>query len=48
MNEEKATKILKDTYGYMDFVKFGEEVLLDGGFTIEQLEAIIWWAKSKV
>ncbi len=22
-------------------------IMLDGGFTIEQLEAIVWWAKNK-
>ena len=57
MDREKAEKILKDciqpNYGlynvgwYIDwFLKQPNKVCLDGNFTMEELEAIVWWMRN--
>jgi len=56
MNEEKARKILgksiSDDGGlfspghYMGWTPGDEEIVLDSRFTLEELEAIVWWMKN--
>jgi len=57
MNEDKAKKILQnaiteedglfDIGGYIAWHQGDEELVLDGEFTLEELEAICWWIKNK-
>lgn len=59
MNEEQATKILKDEVEdvnnnnlyslgwYLSWYVGDEEATLDGDFTADELEAIAWWMKNK-
>ena len=59
MNEEKAREILGDTVTkddelfhlgqYTSWPLYGEknDICLDANFTIEELEAIVWWMKNK-
>lgn len=57
MNEEMARKILPvredddglgPSYGhYMEWTPGRDKICLDSNFTIEELEAIIWWIRNK-
>lgn len=56
MNEEKAREILKDNikndsglYGawdYIDWTPGDSKIILDGSFTVADLEAMAWWMKN--
>lgn len=56
MNEEKATKILKEaimdnglySLGQYVFWDYRDDTIrLDSLYTLEELEAIVWWMKNK-
>lgn len=59
MNEKEAIEILKDALRednsllcvgtYIEWPLLGNinAVCLDGGFSIKELEAIVWWSKNK-
>lgn len=57
MNEEKATEILKEwiqddegldgLHRYVSWWKGRKEITLDDSFSVEELEAMIWWMKNK-
>lgn len=53
MNEAKARKILGNAIeednrltGQYWWLVDGGDICLDGDFTLEQLEAIVWWMKN--
>jgi hypothetical protein len=59
MNEEEARQILgtairdNDSISSMgDYMAWeptdGENVMLDGGFTVRELEALTWWMRNKI
>ena len=57
MDEERARELLPinddgwsigPSYGhYMDWSPGYEHITLDSGFTVEELEAIVWWMRNK-
>ena len=57
MNETKAREILKnaiqsdgslfDLGHYIHWEKDSSEITLDDTFTIEELEAIVWWVRNQ-
>lgn len=57
MNEAQATKILEGSilkdnslhnlYNYFDWSIGETNIVLDGQFDIEELEAIAWWMRNK-
>lgn len=57
MTEEKARKILKDSIGddnglyslgkYLYWQTGYDTATLDASFSVEELEAIVWWMKNK-
>ena len=56
MDEQKAREILKDalaedggltnTGWYVGWTPGDSEAVLDGHFTAEQLEAVVWWMRN--
>jgi hypothetical protein len=56
MNEEKARKILNDAieengdlgngFQYVEWSVGDKDVILDGWFTADELEAIAWWMRN--
>ncbi len=56
MDEQRVREILKDaiqpdnsiedSYQYASWSPVSDIITLDGHFTIERLEAIIWWMKN--
>ena len=58
MNEEKAIKIIgkeyinkdgtftKNHFSWSDYEGDGG-ITLDGGYSLEELEAFVWWIKNK-
>jgi hypothetical protein len=57
LDEEKARQVLAEAIDhdgglyslgwYISWSPGGDEICLDGSFSVEDLEAIIWWIKNK-
>jgi len=54
MDEETARKILNipigsnllDSTYYMNWIHGNDTIILDGHFTLSQLEALVWWMRN--